>query len=550
MNEAGPSLPLPRGGSQTSPPASSSSDRFDVIVVGSGMGGLTCASLLAQLQQRRVLVLERHYRLGGFTHAFQRPGGRHWDVGLHYVGQMGDRDQPRALMDMVTGGHVRWHPMPSPFERYIYPDLRVDQPAGAEAYVEALARRWPSERSGVDAYFRDVRRTARWIGPYLLGQGGPAWMRMPARALARLGRRRALRTTGQVLARHVGDPALRSVLAAQWGDYGVPPGQSAFTTHATIVSHYLEGGWYPEGGASGIADGARAVIEAAGGACLTSQDVERVLVERGRAVGVRVRRVGGGEPAPRECHAPLVVSNAGARLTYGRLLASETGEAIRDVAARLQQLPAGYGVVQLFLGLRESPAGLGLQGENCWLFDDLDHDATFARRNELLEGRASTAYLSFPSLKDPAARAHTAEIIAPLDYGTVRGWADAPWRRRGADYEALKTRIATALLSLVERHLPGFGALVEYQELATPLSVEHFAAHADGAIYGLPAVPARYTVAGLGLTTPVEGLLMTGSDVAVHGIVGAMMGGVGTAAHIMGGTGFFRIMAAAGRRGR
>lgn len=61
---------------------------FDAIVIGSGMGGLTVASLLAQMRRWRVLVLEQHFKLGGFTHTFQRPGGYRWDVGLHYVGEM------------------------------------------------------------------------------------------------------------------------------------------------------------------------------------------------------------------------------------------------------------------------------------------------------------------------------------------------------------------------------------------------------------------------------------------------------------------------------
>jgi all-trans-retinol 13,14-reductase len=177
------------------------------------------------------------------------------------------------------------------------------------------------------------------------------------------------------------------------------------------------------------------------------------------------------------------------------------------------------------------------------LFEGDDHDVLFARRNELLEGRPTGAYLSFPSLKDPVARQHTAEVIGFLDHAALGRWRGLPWKRRGSEYEAAKRRMAAGLLSLVERHYPGFGELVDYQEIATPLSVEHFTAHPLGAIYGLPGVPERYAVPGLGITTPLPGLLLTGSDVAVHGVVGAMMGGVGTAAHILGGAGFMRIMA-------
>jgi all-trans-retinol 13,14-reductase len=172
------------------------------------------------------------------------------------------------------------------------------------------------------------------------------------------------------------------------------------------------------------------------------------------------------------------------------------------------------------------------------------------RRNDLLNGDVAVAYVSFPSLKDPAAQSHSAEIISFLDYKQVEQWSRQPWRKRDDEYQALKRRISGALLSFVERRHAGFSALVNYSELATPLTFEHFAAHPQGAIYGLPSVPERYSFKWLGISTPVPGLLMTGSDVCGHGIVGAMMGGVGTAAHVLGGAGFFRIMAAASRKAK
>jgi all-trans-retinol 13,14-reductase len=530
------------------PPIRSASlpERFDAIVIGSGMGGLTCASLLAQMGGQRVLVLERHYRLGGFTHSFRRPGGRSWDVGLHYVGQMRRSDPTRGLMDLVTGGRVAWNEMPSPFERYVFPGFSFAQPAGRDACRAALLEHWPEERSGIDRYLRELTSGARWVAPHVMSQGGPVLLRAPAALARRLGRARALRTTREVLDACVSAPELKAVLAAQWGDYGLPPSQSAWVGHAVIANHYLDGGWYPEGGAGGIADGACRVIEAAGGACLSSHEVEQILVERGRAVGVRVRR----QPSRGETlefRAPAVISNAGARLTFDHLLRGHTGGEVDRLRARIRALPHGFGVVQLFLGLRESPACLGFRGENHWLYDDCDHDAVFARRNDLLAGRASFAYLSFPSLKDPTAPVHTAEIIAGLDHASVDAWQGTPWKRRGEEYEAAKVRMSDALLALVGQHYPGFEPIVDYRELATPLSVEHFAAHPAGAIYGLPGVPERYRIPGLGVVTPVDGLLLTGSDVAVHGIVGAMMGGAATAGHLLRRAGFLRIMARAQR---
>jgi all-trans-retinol 13,14-reductase len=523
---------------------------FDAIVVGSGMGALTCGALLSKLAGKRVLLVERHYRLGGFTHTFNRPGGRSWDVGLHYVGQMQPGEPTRAIMDLVTGGRVRWNPMPSPFERYLFPDFHFDQPVGAEAFRDALVRRWPREVRGIDRYFRQVASAARWIAPYLLSQGGPRWIGGPAAILKRLGSSLPLQTTSEVIDACVADPQLRAVLAAQWGDYGLPPGKSSFLVHAMIATHYFDGGWYPHGGAGEIAAGAKEVIESGGGSCLTNHEVESILVDDGRAVGVRVR---GGRAKTRvvsEFHAPIVISGAGATVTFESLVPEDAAPLVARLRSETRRLGDGPSAVQLFLGFRESPRALGFQGENHWLFDGHDHDELYARRNELVNGRVASAYLSFPSLKDPQSVTHTGEIIAPFDCEPLAEWGEFPWKRRGSEYEGVKDRISEALISFVERSYPGFGGLVDYQELATPLSVQHFTSHAGGAIYGLPAVPDRYTIRGLGITTPIDGLLLTGSDVAIHGIVGAMMGGVATAAHVMGGATFFRIMADATRRAR
>jgi phytoene dehydrogenase-like protein len=188
---------------------------------------------------------------------------------------------------------------------------------------------------------------------------------------------------------------------------------------------------------------------------------------------------------------------------------------------------------------------MGFQGENYWLFDSFDHDEMYAGRSELLDGRPPMAYLSFPSLKDPHAQRHTAEIIAPLSYRSLEAHRDEPWRRRSAEYDAAKNRMTQALLDLVERHHPGFRDLVEYSELATPLTFEHFTAAPSGAIYGYPGTPAKYTTAWLGPRTPIKNLYLTGTDAALLGIMGAVMGGVVTASCLLGWFGFLEVMRAA-----
>jgi phytoene dehydrogenase-like protein len=199
--------------------------------------------------------------------------------------------------------------------------------------------------------------------------------------------------------------------------------------------------------------------------------------------------------------------------------------------------------VSLYLSLRESPATLGCRGENYWISEDYEHDAE-RENDDALRGRPSGCYLSFPSLKDPEAKGHTAEILVLPDYDAFKRWADRPWKQRGEEYEAIKARLAAGMLELVERHLPGFRDLVDYSELSTPLSVEHFTASPRGAIYGLPATPERFRQDWLGVRTPVKNVFLAGADVYVHGVLGAAMGGVAAAGAVLGPLGFPRLMGA------
>ena len=520
---------------------------FDAIVIGSGIGGLTVASLLAQLKHQRVVVLERHFKLGGFTHSFSRPGRRTWDVGLHYVGEMGPTDNSRQVFDLVTRGGVEWRKMLSPFEKFVYPDFTFEVPDDEGKFRDALIARFPDERRAIETYFKDVRATAGWMGARVAAQGVPAVVGKLVGLCTRRNERLALMTTGTYLQEHFRDDRLRAVLASQWGDYGLPPSESAFGIHALVVGSYLGGGYYPVGGAVTIAQSVAKVVAEHGGECLTNHQVTEIITADGRAIGVRTRSARHSQEVEDEFFAPIVVSDAGAVTTFCNLVPPDVAIPFRD---DLERRAAGHGFVTLYLGFKKSPATLGFRGENHWIYSGYDHDALCRSRNGVLEGQPAACYLSLQSLKDPAAAAHTGEIIAFLDYETVEAWKHAPWRNRGAEYDALKQRVAEGLLTFVDHHYPGFRDLVDYCEVSTPLTVETFTGHAHGSVYGVPATPERLRLPYLRVVTPVPNLYLTGADVASLGIVGAMMGGVVTAAHVMGAFGLFRIFAAARRSSR
>jgi all-trans-retinol 13,14-reductase len=117
--------------------------RYDVIVIGSGVGGLMAAKLLARETRKRVLVLERHYTAGGFTHTFHRPGFE-WDVGVHYIGDVLDpRAEVRRLFDYLTDGAVQWESLGAVYDRLIFPDRIVDLRAGRDEFRASLLEHFP-----------------------------------------------------------------------------------------------------------------------------------------------------------------------------------------------------------------------------------------------------------------------------------------------------------------------------------------------------------------------------------------------------------------------
>jgi all-trans-retinol 13,14-reductase len=485
-------------------------NQFDVIVIGSGIGGLTSAALLAKLQNKRVLVLERHFQAGGQTHSFVRKGRFHFDVGVHYVGQMGPGEMPRAMMDFITGGKLGWTRMPQALEHFVYPGLEFTVQADPKRYLADLIAKFPKEEAALRRYFRDAKKAAFWYGFRHSVDMFPPFLRPMARWAYSIFGRLARITTKKYLDGRFKDERLKGLVASQWPDYGVPPAQSAFGMHSVIVRHYLRGAWYPVGGAGNIAKCVIPQIEAAGGVVRTGARVNRIIVKDGAATGVAVER-GGVEEF---FYAPIVISDAGAANTFLSLLPPDTPVPFKN---ELNAFPTGASAIGVYICFKESPAKLGFDGGNFWVYDSFNHE----KQTEI-----SPYFLSFPSLKDPSAKAHTAEVALMAQYEDWEKWAGQAWRKRDKEYYEQKKDVAEKLLDKLDARWPGFRDLVEFYDVSTPLTMEYFQHNPRGAFYGTPCVPGRLGAPWCRAVTPVRNLYLSGSDAMSPGIVGAMMGGV------------------------
>ncbi len=502
---------------------------FDAIVIGSGVGGLACASALARYGKKRVLVLEQHYRLGGYTHTFTRPGYE-WDVGVHYLGQLGEKGGFKRVFDAVTDGSLRWAPLPDVYDRIVIGGRAYDFVTGRKRFVEKLGESFPSEKDAIARYVDLCRQVSRSAQTWYLDRALPSWASTLAGPLLRRSFSEwAKKTTDEVLRTLTSNEELIGVLTGQYGDYGLPPKQSSFAMHAQLVAHYFGGAWYPVGGSSVIAKAFAPVIEKEGGVLCHSAEVKEVLVEKGRAVGVRMAD-------GREHRASLVVSDAGLTNTYRRLLPE--GQVPAVVREKLSALRPSTSYLCLYLGFKQSDRELGLDGTNLWLYPSARHDESVRRFLDDPSAPLPMLYASFASAKDPSwAERHpgraTVDLITVCPWSWVEQWQGTRWQKRGAEYEAFKARFTERMLEGLFAVRPQLRGKVDHAELSTPLSTEHFSAHPHGELYGVDHTPERFQVP-IRAETHVKGLFLTGADLVSAGVAGALMGGVLSAGAILG----------------
>ena len=433
---------------------------YDVIVIGSGLGGLTAGAKLAR-EGLKVLVVEQHNRPGGCATTFKR-GDFTLEVGLHEMDGPGSRDMKnRIFSELDVTGNVEFLPVPE-FYRFIRGDLTVTVPHDPQLAAAQLSELFPGEKEGIARYFDQLLNPKK----------RPAGTAEPDISV------------GVFLDSIISNEDLKLILLGNLGYFHDDPYSLSLAYYSVAEgSYYTNGASFIKGGSQKLSDHLAGYIRKHGGDVLLNHLVTGVTVSNNRATGVIFRKWSDRTRETVTATADEIVVNCSVP-ALADMLPPEQGALLKE---EFSVLNTGASLLTVYFGFDRPLKELGHSYYSMFIYDrSVKSQADIARNNRDDFSRRSFTFVDYGQVDSGLAPAGKGVgAICCIDYL-------ADWEKLGKnEYELRKEYVAQTFIERLEEVIPGVREIISYYEVGTPATVKRYTLNPGGAVYGFAQNPGR-----------------------------------------------------------
>ena len=446
------------------------SKKYDVIIIGSGIGGLICGTKLAKVGLN-VLIVEKNERPGGCVTSCIKKGFN-FDYGAHIFGSCNKTGILNYCLKELQVNDIDFIRL-NPTERFIFPDQTIEVPQNIDEYIDLLKNRFPKEANNVDLFFNEVLKIAKNFSSYTLLSRD--------KNLAFLSRYKK-ETFEMFLKSHFKDDKLMSILTAQCRYLGsTPKNLAAIPTCLMTVSYLRDGTYYSRGGTQEVPDSIVRKLQKYGGTIFLEREASKILIRNRKVAGIETKD---GEVFESD----IVVSNADAIKTFFDLI--DRNEIDQAYLKRIGKMKIGSSFFIVYLGVKDS---VNLTKKSGW----------YHFSYSLNPKPDQSLYIFSPSLVDGSLapkNKHVVELALPFpyDFESVKDWSSC------------KKELRDKVLNMAEKIIPGLQDAIEFEESATPKTIEKYTCNSHGSVCGWEMNVGQAGEDRLACSTTIHGLYLTG----------------------------------------
>ncbi len=483
--------------------------KFDVVIVGSGLGGLLSGLILSK-EGLSVCILEQSLQLGGLLQTFNRDGTI-FDTGVHYVGSLGEGEVlNRYFKYFGIMDKLRLKKMDeSGFDQLYFKGVDYKLANGYDRFVETLAEKFPKHRAELKTYIAKIQEICNSHSMYDLHEVDENKIEFSHLVL----------NTWDYICSLTNNETLRHILAGNNFLYAGVSTKTPMLTHSLVNNSYIKSAWKFVDGSSQLTDAIVEVIEQNGGEILTGAKVEKFVSD-----GVNILKVVTDEGE--EIFAKSFISNLHPAQTLSMV---ENHPLSKPYKKRITNLENTTSAFVLFIKFKEN--SFKYLNSNYYHFLS---DTVWTAERHKPGAKPELFFFTTPATSKSDDFADSAIILCYMSWEEVEKWGNTTIENRGDDYLAFKDSKTEELLDLVENKFPDIRACIKEQWTSTPLTFRDYTGTPKGSLYGILKDSNKPMESFISQRTKVPNLFLTGQNVNFHGVVGVTISAALTCSEFLG----------------